>query len=476
MNNKLKTLLLHLPLNLDNIYDYDNVLQPYGLACISSFLKLCGCEVVLYDANALHVKRREIIKYVRELHPDIIGLTVYTSQLPQTISFAREIKKIYPDALIVVGGPHPSSGEHKNILEQNREIDIVVIGEGEYAMLELIKTIQNAGSFEQLEGIVYRADGEVKVNPPREYIQDLDSLPFADWSSLPMKNYWGVPTQKKNFVNLLTSRGCQFSCTFCGSKVALGKKVRKRSPANILDEIKLLYDKFNVRDIYFNDPVLNADNQWAYEIAGGILKLNKRDLVWGCNLRADRTDKELLKLMKRSRLTNVFMGVESGDDNMLKSMKKGINVNMIRDALAMLDEAGIKVYCGFIMGMPGETEESIKKTLAFARELRKYSTAFSLATPFPGTEFYEKAKEEGLYVEDWSKFDYHGIPYVPKGLTRAQLYYYYSHTVMGYYLNPGFLLNQLLQIRSWMQFKKTLRLGFRIIFRRVAKLKKIVYA
>lgn len=471
MNNKIKTLLLHLPLNEDN---NDSTHQPYGLAIVSSYLKSHGCDVTLHDANAYQLTTDEIISYIQGLSPTILGLTVYTNQLSQTISFLKKVKELLPDIITVVGGPHPSSDEHESLLRQNKAVDVVVIGEGEYTMLELVKNIQNGKPLDQTKGIAYRTNGEIKVNHHREYIEDLDSLPFADWDSLPMDKYWAVSAEKKVFVNVLFSRGCKFNCTFCGSRVALGQEVRKRSPKSIVKEIEHLYEEHHARELCINDATFNVDNKWVSEICEGILKLNKPDLVWGCNLRADRMDRETLKLMKRSGCSNIFLGAESGDDNMLKSMKKGTNVEMIRNALRMIDEEGIKIYCGFILGMPGETEESINNTLNFAREFRKYSVAFSLATPFPGTELYKRAQMEGFHVDDWTTLDYHGITYVPEGLTKEKLYYYYNRTVLNYYLSFTFIINQLIQIKSWLQFKKTFRLGYRILVGRRRRLKKML--
>lgn len=253
----------------------------------------------------------------------------------------------------------------------------------------------------------------------------------------------------------------------------MGTSVRKRSPDSIVKEIKLLYEKHGARELNLSDATFNSDNQWVREISERLIKFNKKDFVWGCNLRADCMDRDTIRLMKRSGLTNIFIGVESGDDNILRSMKKGTNVDMIRRALKMLDEIGIKVYLGFLLGMPKETPETLAKTLEFAKELKKYSTAFSLATPFPGTELYEQAKREGFYVKDWKSFDYHGVPYVPKGLTREELSCFYNNTIRNYYLSIQFIFYQIIQIRSWLQFKKTLRLGWRILVGRRRRIKEL---
>jgi len=475
MKAKIKTLLLHLPVNLTDIHDYDNIIQPYGLAVISGFLKSHGCDITLFDAHAYHNEKDQIIQFIKELNPTILGLPVYTSQLPQTIYFLKDLKRVMPDIITVVGGPHPTA-ESESLLLQNKEIDIAIRNEGEFTMLEIINRLQNNTPLNDVAGITYRVDGEVKVNSCREFIKDINSLPFADWDSLPMERYWGANTERKNFANIVFSRGCPFSCTFCGAKEAIGRKHRRRSPESISEEVKLLYEKYGVRELGLSDSTFNVNKKWVKEVCEALLDLNKPDLVWQCNIRADLIDQESLVLMKKSGCTKVFVGVESGDDEMLKSMKKGTNCEMIRKCVNLLDKMGFQVFCGFLIGMPGETKASIQKTMALAKELRKHSCAFSIATPFPGSEFYEIAKQEGFVVEDWSKYDTYSLSYVTKGLTGKDLQYYYDQIVKNNYLSYTFISNQLRQIRTWLQFKVQLRIAMRIIFGRRKTLKKALHA
>jgi anaerobic magnesium-protoporphyrin IX monomethyl ester cyclase len=469
----MKILLLNLPHDLDDPDNCDSLVQPYGLVVLSSFLKSKGWDTTLYDAHGYGKNGQEILDYIVNLKPDFIGLTVYTCHLPQIVAFLDKVKELLPNISTVLGGPHPSSHEYKSLLLQNSCVDYCVIGEGEWTLHELLETQQNGKVADGVKGLAFLDDGEVKYAGTRDFIHDLDELPFGDWESLPMDNYWAVACEKKNLVNVLFSRGCVGRCSFCAARVTLGGATRSRSPDSIIKEVAHLYENHHARELAINDATFNTDNEWAGQVAQKLIDYGKNDLVWTCNLRADNMDLETLKLMKKSGLTSVFIGVESGDDAMLASIQKGTTVAMIRTALAMLDEVGIKVYCGFILGLPGETPESMQRTLDFSRELKKYSVAFSLATPFPGTVLYRKAQEEGFVVDDWAQFDYHGIPYVTKGLTREQLSSYYNKTVLRYYLSFHFLLRQVKQLRSWMQFKKTLRLGYRILVGRRKKLKEI---
>jgi len=461
----MKTLLLRLP---NDVYKFSGIMHPYSLAIISAVLKRSRKNVILYDAAIYRLDQKRTIEYVLNLRPDILGVTVMTQHLPATTDFLKRIKGLLPDLIVVAGGPHITA-DHRNLLEKNKEIDICVIGEGEYTMLEIINSLENKMSLEAVQGISYRTAGQVRTSPSRDYIRDLDSLPFADWGSLPMEKYTDAITVKKNYGGIVASRGCPFSCTFCGAKTVLGSGARVRSAANVLDEIELLYDKYRVRQILFHDSTLNLNNQWVNEICEGILKMGK-PLLWGCNLRTENLNIETLKLMKRSGCIKVFVGVESADNEVLKKMRKGTTIERIESGLRMIERAGLPTDYGFILGMPGETEESMEKSIAFAKRLKGIST-FSLASPFPGTELYEIARGEGYLVDDWSKRSLYTLAYLPNGLKRMQLEHYYQLAVKSTYLRPRFLLKQILQLRSFLSLKIALRSAYRIFCSRLIKFK-----
>jgi radical SAM superfamily enzyme YgiQ (UPF0313 family) len=466
LDKKIKTLLLNLPQNVYDVTDYSSLLQPYGLALIASVLKQRGYDVVLFDAFAYRTKRENIINYIYEMKPMVLGIPVMTPDFPQTVPFLKDVKKLLPETVTVIGGIHPTI-EYQTILQNHKEIDIAVIGEGEYTVIELIEKIQNGQPLDEVKGIAYRQDGNIKVNMFREFIQDLSSLPFADWESLPMEKYWDRWTIKKNYACMLLSRGCPYNCTFCGHGI-IGKKYRKRSPVHITEEIKLLYDKYHVRNLTFADSTLNVSNDWLVEICENILKL-ERHIIWGCSVRADRVNKETLKLMKKSGCVKIFVGVESADNEMLKRMKKNESIEKINEGFNMIKEAGLTPDLGFIIGMPGETKDSIMKTIRFARRFYKTVCSFTYATPYPGTEFYETAKKEGFVVNDWSKFNTFMLAYVPKGLTEEDIRYYFKLAVKGTYLRISFLITQLFNVKSWLNFKVNTKFAYRLFFKIISK-------
>lgn len=463
----LRTLLLNLPNNMEDASVNTHLLQPLGLAAISGYLKQNGCNVTLYDAGAHYSNKKDIINYIQDFNPVILGLTLVTHQVPQVIPFLNEVKALLPDLITVVGGAHPSV-EFESLLKNHEEVDITVIGEGEHTMLELINNIQEGKSLESVNGIAYRVDGNVRQNSERAFIADLDSLPYADWESLPMDRYWYNYTIRKNYAVIVFNRGCPFSCTFC-AKDATGLKQRKKSPENALKELNLLHKKYGVRDLLIADSLLNLDNKWLRELCEGMIEMGNL-FTWGCQIRADKVDRETLRLMKRSGCRNIFIGVESADNEMLKRIRKGENIERIEAGIKLIQEVGINPDLGFIIGLPGETEDSIKKTIKFAKKYSNCMYAFNLASPFPGTAFYETAKKEGFLIEDWSKCNLYSMAYVPKDLTSEKLQYYYKKAVRSTYLRFSFLFSQITRVRSWTNFKIKTMIAYRIFFKRFIRL------
>jgi len=461
---KVNVLLLNVPEDLYDVSNYTSILQNFGLAMISSVLKKHGHNVTLLDAAANGLNRNRIREYFRQLNPKILGITAMTHSLNQIIDLLRDAKKFNPDVITVLGGPHPTS-EYKNLLDNFPEVDISAIGEGEYTMLEIVEKVQSKGTLECIKGIAFRSNGTIQVNPLREPIEDLDSLPLADWDSLPMQKYFDRWTVKKNYALINASRGCAYSCTFCVHNF-IGKRFRRRSPEIIIEEIKLLYNKYDVRHIEFSDSTLNSDNEWLKEICKGFINL-KKPIFWGCEFRPDKADLETLKLMKKSGCIHLCIGVESADNGMLKRMKKGETIEKIGTGIRMAQEVGLNPDLGFILGMPGETKETVMKTINFAREYPKSSVTFTFATPYSGSQLYEIAKKEGQIVDDWSKHSMHRLVYVPNTFTKEELQNYYKLAIRSVFLRPIFIYNQILNIKSWLHFKIALRFASRVFFKKL---------
>lgn len=462
----MKILLLNPPVNIDDPSDYFLVKPPYGLAMISSVLKEEGWDVTLWDAQAFHKTRKEILSFIGESQPDIIGMGSFTFQLGVVISLADDIKRMLPGARIILGGPHVTA-EPEMTLQCHQSIDMVVIGEGELVMLELLQKLARSEPLDGINGLAFRKGDRIIVNKKHQMAQDLDRLPMADWDSLPVGLYWDALSTKKAYAILFGSRGCPYSCTFCAAHVTNGRKIRKRSPGNIIAELKHLYEKYGIDEFTFNDSTFTFDREWVIEICREIINLGA-PVKWRCTARADTLDEDLLRWMKKSGCIKLLMGIESADPEVLRLMRKGETIDQIINGLKLIRDSGISVDASFILGMPGDTRESIRKSISLAKEIQKYpqnTSALTLATPFPGTRLYKLSAEQGLTVEDWTKFDCFKITYVPQGMTKEELAGIYRRALLElYFLNFPYLLRRLFSINFY-QLRINARYALKIILR-----------
>lgn len=416
---------------------------PLGLAYIAAYLKKHGKEVILIDAASLCMTPEALNEQIRKIKPDILGATLFTFSLAQGFSIFEMAKKTNSSIITVAGGPHPTALPGDTV--KNKYVDIVVHGEGEVTMNVLVDHLAGGRDYRQIDGIAFM-DGETAVvNKPREMIRDLDTLPFPDLEDLPIEKYGHPVLNRKNIVTIMASRGCPYQCIFCAVANMWGRQVRKRSPGSVVDEMEMLYHSYGARSIRFMDSIFTLDEQWVIETCS-LMKQRSIDIEWACSARADSLNEQVLRIMKQAKCKHIAIGVESGDSEMLKRMGKKETLEQIRQAFRQAKQAGILTDATFIIGLPGETKETIKRTTEFARELNPYQVAYSYAVPYPGTELYRIAKEEGkLDNLKWEQFSqYMGPVYVPEGLTEQYIKNAY---------NRRFFLKKLLRPKSVKEFK-----------------------
>lgn len=400
---------------------------PVGLSYLSACVKdQPRRDVRIMDCGEDSLSRARLIETITQCRPHVIGATVYTYNATDILDFLQAVKHRDPSIITVVGGPHPTA--LPEAMAKYPSVDVVVRGEGEITFQALIERLEKRESYHDLDGIAYCSDGKVTVNRPRDFIRDLDTLPFPMWQDLPIETYthpdYGHPRMnKKNFINMLATRGCPFHCIFCGAADVWGRKVRKHSPARIAQEMQILHEKHGVHSIRFADSTFTIDRKWLLELCD-ILQSLDMDVAWEANARADTIDEHLLVEMKKAKCMSVTIGVESGDENVLRINKKNQDLDQVRKAFRDLKKARIFSWAFFMIGCPGETKESIMRTIEFAVELDPDQVSVcAYATPYPGTEFYTLAKEEAS-IEDIPWEDFHHsrkIIYIPQGLTESDI-------------------------------------------------------
>ncbi len=418
--------------------------HPLGIAYLGAVLKK-DYRVKLLDATAegyRNVKNlgnnlvryglsdEEIKKRIADYSPNVVGITcLYSAQLPFIRRICQLTKEINPKSITIIGGSHPTFLPKETLREKS--IDFIILGEGEDTLPSLLKQLENGQDFADLDGIAFRRDGQVQVNPKTTYIKNLDELPFPAWELLPMEIYSTINismsshSKSRYWAPIITSRGCPAKCVFCSSVHFWGNRYRNRSAKNALDEIELLVKEYKIKEIQFCDDNLIFDKKRAKEIFQGIIDRRLR-IFWNTpnGIALWRLDRELLELMKASGCYELTLAIESGDQEVLsKIIKKPLNLARVESLTRIIQKLKIRTHSFFIIGFPGETEEQIRRTFSFARKLRLTSAWFFIANPLPGSKLYEICKQKGYLKEgfDFETIDYCKSNYETPGLTSREL-------------------------------------------------------
>lgn len=419
---------------------------PLGLAYLASPLKRSGFEVEILDAltmgfNGSHaaadhirVSRgyckmnpleppfpeecftvglgfEDIAQHVRETKPDIVGISsIFTSVFPVARELAKRLKAENENIRIVLGGNHPSIVP-LDVLRDDF-IDYLILGEGEYSFIELVKKIESghADDLSGIAGVGYRGrDGKVIINQP-ELIKNLDELLFPDFSLLPMEKYFGISAEGRT-VKMITSRGCTFNCCFCSVPKSSQRRFRARSPENVISEIDSLVRLYGIEGIMFEDDNMTLNIKRAKRIFELIIDRGYGLKLYARNFRADRFDRELATLMKRAGFDTIWITPESGNKRVLETLiDKKFKLEDVDKSVVLLREAGLDVAAAFVIGIPGETMSEIEDTINYARKLKGMGVKefwFSIAQPIVGTRLYEDAQIGGLIKDvDPFRFSY----------------------------------------------------------------------
>jgi len=373
---------------------------PLGLAYLAAVLEKHGYDVKIIDGVTENLTYREISKIISKYCPDLVGITATTPTIYDAYIVARIAK--HHGVKVVIGGPHATFLD-TDVLKECPYIDFVVRGEGELTLLELVKALEKRKPLSHVLGLTWRdRDGRIKRNSRRPYILNLDDLPMPAYHLLPMDKY---QVGEIRYATIMTSRGCPFKCTFCASSRLFGKRYRWHSAERVLDEIEVLVNKYKVKSIEIIDDTFTLNRKRAIKIAKGILKRGL-DIIWSCSSRVDTIDKELAEILKKSGCSVIYLGIESGSQRILNKYKKGVTIDQITRAVKILKEAKLEILGSFILGAPDETIDEARKTLSFSLKLDLDYAQYSILTPYPGTEIYEKAEKKGLLLtKNWRLYD-----------------------------------------------------------------------
>ena len=375
---------------------------PLGLAYLGAVLEHAGIQVKILDYVVYPYGRDTLGSVLKSFKPHIAGATAVTMTFDHAKQVLKNVKTIDPHVLTVMGGPHVTFCAHET-LETFPELDVVVLGEGEETFVDLTKAVERAHHLDTVNGITYRIGSKINSTAERKLIQNLDSLPLPARHLLPLGRYrtLGLP------ISMTTSRGCPYKCIFCVGRKMVGAKVRYHSIDRVVAELEDLAN-LKFKQINIADDLFTANQKHCRAVCEEMTK-RKLAINWTSFARVDMVSEYLLSKMKAAGCTAVSFGIESANPDILKTIKKGITVQQVIDAVRMCRRVGIRPYASFILGLPGETQDTIKESAALAAKLQQEGLAygFHILAPFPGTEVREKNDALGIRIltDDWSKYD-----------------------------------------------------------------------
>jgi anaerobic magnesium-protoporphyrin IX monomethyl ester cyclase len=358
---------------------------PLGLGYIAAYLKQHGFSAKIVDCT--FISQKEALRQIRDSNPKIIGIQSMFSLREKSLEMARLLRKNC--GLLVAGGPLPTISSEAFL----NDFDLVVNGEGEQTMLEIVEAFENGTDFSQVAGITYRdaKTGETRHTIKRDTFKNLDAVPFpsrAQFDNSAYKRYY-IRKFGYTITTIMTSRGCPYTCDFC-SRPVFGNEFRNRTAKNIVDEIEEVIS-LGYERVWFADDCFTLKRQRLIEICDEMV--NRRlKIGWECLSRVDTLDSELVRRMKQSGCLRIFFGIESGDDSILATMGKNTTAKNAEEAVHLCNSEGVKVGAFFIVGYPGETDKTLLNTVKFATSLQLDYLSFTLPFPIPGTPLFERLK------------------------------------------------------------------------------------
>lgn len=431
-------------------------LPPTDLMYLAAVAEKAGLEAKINDYS----QNGDYEADLKEFNPDYLVVNIATPTLEHDLDAVKKAKEICPNVVTIAKGAAFLTLAERIIKEHN-ELDFGILGEAENTLKEILKEKPKA----EILGLYYKENDEVKFTGNRPFIEDLDSLPFPA-RHLVDNNIYRRPDNNKVQATIKVSRGCPFHCFFCLATPVSGAKVRRRSPENIVAEIKECVEKYNIKNFLFWSDIFNIDKEWTMKLCQAIIDSGLK-ITWSANTRADTADLEMAEMMYKSGCRLVSIGVESGSQYMLEKMGKKITLNDVRRTVKVFKKAKIRIYNYFVIGLPWETEETVEETIKFAIELNSDFISFYTATPLPGSRFYDYALEHNLFDKETSFENAYYYPAVnTHNLSRERVFELHKSAIKRFYLRPLYILKMLSRIRSFAEIKNYFIAGMNVLLRK----------
>lgn len=398
-------------------------LPPIGLSYLAKALQQHGYSFQIVDMSGLGIKKQGLLELLDLYRPRVVGITSLVNNYYTGLMVAALVKERHPGTRVVIGGPHATFLPNETL--QSEHVDVVALYEGEETIVELVEAFtKGEEDLSQIRGIAFIRDGQMITTERRDHYTDIKSLGAPVHEIFDYSNY-------NNVAPIVTGRGCPYGCIFCVAGAVSGRQYRTRPIDDVIDEIVYLVEEKNVRRFFITDDTFTFYPERVEEFCTKILE-RKLNIQWKCEGRVNTITHDLMVLMRKAGCSGIQFGVESANPEVLKLIKKQIDIEQVRKAVVDAHHIGLTVKCSFIIGLPYETEEMVRNTIGFAKELHtlwegpnypRIYTAFAICTPLPGTYLYENAEALGItfLTKDWNQYDFLQPVMETRYLKREQL-------------------------------------------------------
>lgn len=428
------------------------IMPNLGLGYLATALRKDSHEVQILDCVKENYDYQDFAHYLKDFKPDVVGIQLFTCDFTAVKKMLKVVKLFNSNILTMIGGPHVS-GASKLTLQNIKDADFAFVSEAEIGIRQLLNKKDDLA---KVAGLVYRSGEEIIVNPAVR-IDNLDEFDFPAWDLMVPKTYPIAPhgsfVKQIPVAPIITTRGCPYQCTYCAAGVNAGKKLRKRNIDNVIKEIKLLVNKYNVKEIHIEDDNFTLDKMYVTEFCNKLISENL-NLIWACpnGVRLDTLDSELVQLMEKAGCYSFAVGIESGSPRILKDMKRIVTVEKMIEKIKLIrDHTNIRISGFFILGYPGETKEDFYMTMDLAYKLPIQRAQFGNFLPLPGTEIFQRLVDQGeidMNKLNWDEYLTHQVVYSPKNISSKELTKITKQARWKFYFRPQIIWGLLKEIHS----------------------------
>jgi len=421
---------------------------PMGIGSLAAVINEMGVEVKVIDQFANRISDSALLNEIKAYSPDMIGFSCLTQAMHKVEILVREIRK-FSEAVIVLGGIHPTLFADQ--LLSSGVADVIVRGEGERSIAEVITAMQQKSGLSQIKGISFSNEGRIFHNEDRPLVEDLDKLPYPAWNFFELEYYREAPLAlitNELAIPVLGSRGCPYKCMFCAQDI-IYPRPRYRSSLGIIKEMEYFHGKFKAKRFGFIDANFPFSVEFGLEFCADLIRsgLHKK-IRWATETRVNLVNEELLIMMKKAGVDLIMFGFEVGSQRILNKINKNTALDQSRKVMQIVKKLKINTLGLFMLGLPGETKDDCEETIRFAKELNPTIAKFNIAIPYPGSKFYLDFCKEGKNISDPEKFaSWHDwgndnseeLIYVPDGMTSKDMLGFQRRAMFEFYARPGII-------------------------------------